>query len=142
MEAGFDDVFDAVGGEGGIEIETIEDAGEDEDEDEDEGIEETSGIIQLVTRIITESERLGASDIHIEPGKDDAPGAVRIRVDGICRELLKVPKEHCAAMIARVKVISRLNIAEKRLPQDGKCKLKVRGQASGASCRHRAHCTR
>ena len=124
MEAGFDDVFDALGGEGGIEIETIEDAGEDEDE----GIEETSGIIQLVNRIITESERLGASDIHIEPGKDDAPGAVRIRVDGICRELLKVPKEHCAAMIARVKVISRLNIAEKRLPQDGKCKLKVRGQ--------------
>ena len=122
MEAGFDDVFDALGGEGGIEIETIE------DEEEDEGIEATSGIIQLVNRIITESERLGASDIHIEPGKDDAPGAVRIRVDGICRELLKVPKEHCAAMIARVKVISRLNIAEKRLPQDGKCKLKVRGQ--------------
>ena len=122
MEAGFDDVFDALGGEGGIEIETIE------DEEEDEGIEATSGIIQLVNRIITESERLGASDIHIEPGKDDAPGGVRIRVDGICRELLKVPKEHCAAMIARVKVISRLNIAEKRLPQDGKCKLKVRGQ--------------
>lgn len=122
MEAGFDDVFDALGGEGGIEIDT-----EDED-DEDEGLAATSGIIQLVNRIITESDRLGASDIHIEPGKDEAPGGVRIRVDGICRELLKVPKEHCAALIARIKVISRLNIAEKRLPQDGKCKLKVRGK--------------
>jgi len=121
MEAGFDDVFDALGGEGGIEVDT------DGDDEEDEGLAATSGIIQLVNRIITESERLGASDIHIEPGKDDAPGGVRIRVDGICRELLKVPKEHCAALIARIKVISRLNIAEKRLPQDGKCKLKVRG---------------
>ena len=122
MEAGFDDVFDALGGEDGIEI----DGGDDDDEDE--GLAATSGIIQLVNRIITESERLGASDIHIEPGKDDAPGGVRIRVDGICRELLKVPEEHCAALIARIKVISRLNIAERRLPQDGKCKLKVRGQ--------------
>lgn len=122
MEAGFDDVFDALGGEGGIEIDA------DDDDDEDEGLAATSGIIQLVNRIITESDRLGASDIHIEPGKDDAPGGVRIRVDGICRELLKVPKEHCAALIARIKVISRLNIAEKRLPQDGKCKLKVRGK--------------
>ena len=118
MEAGFDDVFDSLGGEGGIEV----------DSSTDEELAATSGIIQLVNRIITESERLGASDIHIEPGKDDAPGGVRIRVDGICRELLKVPREHYAAIIARVKVISRLNIAEKRLPQDGKCKLKVRGQ--------------
>lgn len=122
MEAGFDDVFSALGGEEGIEVDT------NSDDDEDEGLAATSGIIQLVNRIITESERLGASDIHIEPGKDDAPGGVRIRVDGICRELLKVPKEHCAALIARIKIISRLNIAEKRLPQDGKCKLKVRGQ--------------
>ena len=120
MEAGFDDVFSALGGEESIEVDTTG--------DDDEGLAATSGIIQLVNRIITESERLGASDIHIEPGKDDAPGGVRIRVDGICRELLKVPKEHCAALIARIKIISRLNIAEKRLPQDGKCKLKVRGQ--------------
>lgn len=121
MEEGFDDVFSTLDDQGGIEV-------EDGDDDEDESLAETSGIIQLVNRIITESDRLGASDIHIEPGKDNAPGGVRIRVDGICRELLKIPKEHCAALIARIKVISRLNIAEKRLPQDGKCKLKVRGK--------------
>ncbi len=120
-EEGFDDIFSGMD-DGGIEL-------EDSDEDEeDEALAETSTIIQLVNRIITESDRLGASDIHIEPGKDNAPGGVRIRVDGICRELLKIPKEHCAALIARIKVISRLNIAEKRLPQDGKCKLKVRGK--------------
>lgn len=121
-EEGFDDIFTGLDEQGGIELD------EGEDEDEDESLAQTNAIIQLVNRIITESERLGASDIHIEPGKDNAAGGVRIRVDGLCRELLKVPKEHCAALIARIKVMSRLNIAEKRLPQDGKCKLKVRGK--------------
>ncbi|MEQ8315506.1 MAG: GspE/PulE family protein [Gammaproteobacteria bacterium] len=121
-EEGFDDIFSNMDEDSGIELE------EGDDEDEDEGLAATSAIIQLVNRIITESDRLGASDIHIEPGKDSAPGGVRIRVDGLCREIIKVPKEHCAALIARIKVMSRLNIAEKRLPQDGKCKLKVRGK--------------
>jgi len=121
-EEGFDDVFSALEDQGNVELD------DGDDDEDDEGLAETSAIIQLVNRIITESDRLGASDIHIEPGKDNAPGGVRIRVDGICRELLKIPKEHGAALIARIKVISRLNIAEKRLPQDGKCKLKVRGK--------------
>jgi type II secretory ATPase GspE/PulE/Tfp pilus assembly ATPase PilB-like protein len=47
-----------------------------------------------------ESERLGGSDIHIEPGKDRSPGVVRVRVDGICRELLKIPAEPCAPSCA------------------------------------------
>ena len=93
-------------------------------DDEDHG-SETSGMIQLVNRVIAEADRLGASDIHIEPSREGAPGSVRIRVDGLCRQLLVIPEEHCAAAIARVKVISRLNIAERRLPQDGKCKLKL-----------------
>jgi len=122
LESGFDDVFSALDEQGGVEIDAAD------DEDEDESLAATSGIIQLVNRVIAEADRLGASDVHIEPGKDELPGCVRIRVDGICRELLKIPKEHCAAVIARVKVISRLDIAEKRLPQDGKCKLKIRGR--------------
>ena len=123
LESGFDDVFSALDSEGSVEI---QDEGTD---DHDEALAATSAIIQLVNRIITESDRLGASDIHIEPGKDHLPGAVRIRVDGICRELLKIPKEHCDALVARIKIISKLNIAEKRLPQDGKCKLKVSGKS-------------
>ncbi len=120
MEAGFDDVFSALDEQGMVEV--------DKEDEEDEGLAATSAIIQLVNRIITEADRLDASDIHIEPGKDGAPGTVRIRVDGICRELLRVPKEHTQAVIARIKVISRLNIAERRLPQDGKCKLKIRSK--------------
>jgi type II secretory ATPase GspE/PulE/Tfp pilus assembly ATPase PilB-like protein len=121
LDSGFDDVFSALDSEGGVEV-------QDDGSDEDEALAATSAIIQLVNKIITESDRLGASDIHIEPGKDHLPGGVRIRVDGICRELLKIPKEHFTALVARIKVISRLNIAEKRLPQDGKCKLKVKGK--------------
>jgi len=118
----FDDVFTALEEQATIEIDN------DEEDDEDENLAATSAIIQLVNKIIIEAERQGASDIHIEPGRDGSAGTVRIRVDGSCRELLKVPKEHTAALIARVKVISRLDIAERRLPQDGKCKLKVRGR--------------
>jgi len=119
--SGFDDVFKSLEEEG---VDVV-----DEKEKDDEGAAATSAIIQLVNRIIVESERLGGSDIHIEPGKDRSPGIVRVRVDGICRELLKVPPEHTSALIARIKVMSRLDISERRLPQDGKCKLKIRGRA-------------
>ena len=118
---GFDEVFKSLEGESQIEI-------EEDDDGEEESSAETSGIIQLVNRIIIESDKLGGSDIHIEPGKDKSPGIVRVRVDGICRELLKVPGEHTPSLIARIKVISRLDISERRLPQDGKCKLKIRGR--------------
>ncbi len=92
-EEGFDDIFSDMGDNAGVEFEV------GEDEEDDASLAETNVIIQLVNRIITESDRLGASDIHVEPGKDNAPGGVRIRVDGICRELLKVPaSEHCAAL--------------------------------------------
>ncbi len=119
---GFDDVFKSLEEESSVEV-------EESKEKEDEGAAATSAIIQLVNKIIVEAERLGGSDIHIEPGKDRGPGIVRVRVDGLCRELLKVPAEHTAALIARIKVMSRLDISERRLPQDGKCKLKIRGRA-------------
>jgi type II secretory ATPase GspE/PulE/Tfp pilus assembly ATPase PilB-like protein len=119
--AGFDDVFKSLEEEG-VEV-------DDAKENDEEAITETSAIIQLVNRIIMEAERQGSSDIHIEPGKDRGPGIVRVRVDGLCRELLRVPYEHTAALVARIKVMSRLDISERRLPQDGKCKLKIRGRA-------------
>ena len=120
--AGFDDVFKSLEEESGVEVDGTKDK-------DDEGAAATSAIIQLVNKIIVEAERLGSSDIHIEPGKDRSPGIVRVRVDGLCRELLKVPAEHTAALIARIKVMSRLDISERRFPQDGKCKLKIRGRA-------------
>ena len=121
---GFDDVFKSLEAESGVELDDSKD-----DRDDAESAAAASGIIQLVNRIIIESDKLGGSDIHIEPGKEKSPGIVRVRVDGVCREILKVAAEHTGALIARIKVMSRLDISERRLPQDGKCKLKIRGRA-------------
>jgi type II secretory ATPase GspE/PulE/Tfp pilus assembly ATPase PilB-like protein len=118
---GFDAVFASMGSDNAVVLE------EEPDVDEDNAA--ISGIIQLVNKIIIEAERLGSSDIHIEPGKDKAFGIVRVRVDGVCQELLKVPAEHIQALIARVKVMSRLDISERRLPQDGKCRLRIQGNS-------------
>ena len=115
---GFDDVFKNLEEETSVVV-------EQQDEDLDENAADNSAIIQLVNRIIVESSRLNSSDIHIEPGKDGSAGIVRVRVDGECIELLKVPGEHTSALIARIKVMSRLDISERRKPQDGKCKLKL-----------------
>ena len=120
--AGFDDVFKS------LEEESVE-LDEESQEKDEESAAANSAIIQLVNRIIIESEKLNSSDIHIEPGKDRGPGIVRVRVDGICRELLKIPAEHTSALIARIKVMSRLDISERRLPQDGKCKIKIKGRS-------------
>lgn len=117
--AGFEDVFKNLEEEGGIEVDRSD------DDEVDENAVASSAIIQLVNRIIVESSKLDASDIHIEPGKDKDPGVIRVRVDGECLELLHVPGDHIAALIARIKVMSRLDISERRKPQDGKCKLKI-----------------
>ncbi|RMD84196.1 MAG: GspE/PulE family protein, partial [Lentisphaerae bacterium] len=90
--------------------------------------ENASAIIQLVNHIIIEAVRIGASDIHVEPmpGKQDA--VVRMRVDGECHIKLKIPYTHIRAVIARIKVLSKLDIAERRKPQDGKMAVKMEGK--------------
>ncbi len=79
-------------------------------------------IIKLVNHIISQSIKAGASDIHIEPYQDSFK--VRYRVDGILYDMLTPPKWIQAALISRVKVMARMNIAEKRLPQDGRIEVK------------------
>jgi general secretion pathway protein E len=83
-------------------------------------------IIKLVNHIITQSVKARASDIHIEPYQDSFK--VRYRVDGILYDLLTPPKWIQPALISRIKVMARLNIAEKRLPQDGRLDVKVGNQ--------------
>lgn len=80
--------------------------------------EESAPIVQLASRIVEESYLAGASDIHIEPFEYEA--RVRVRVDGVCTEKLKIPPKVAMALIARFKVMANLDIAEKRLPQDGR----------------------
>ncbi len=89
--------------------------------------ETDAAIIQLVNKLISDAVILKASDIHIEPRKGDEPGVVRVRVDGLCREILKVPAKHVRYIVSRVKIMSKIDIAESRLPQDGKITCRLRG---------------
>lgn len=101
---------------------------EESDESEEEILtEDAPAVVKLVNRLLLDAKRLNASDIHIEPSKGKAPAQVRMRVDGVCQEILQIPSNHVAATVARIKIISELNIAERRLPQDGKFASKVQG---------------
>ena len=96
--------------------------------EEDELDENASPVVQLVNRLIVEAVDIGCSDIHVEPCKGKNPAVVRMRVDGVCRPMLQIPSTHIRAVTSRIKVLSRLDIAERRKPQDGKMVVKVNGQ--------------
>jgi general secretion pathway protein E len=80
-------------------------------------------IIRLVNVVLTQALRRQASDIHIEPYEREIK--VRFRIDGILYEIFSIPKRFQAHIISRLKVMANLDIAEKRLPQDGRIKIKV-----------------
>ena len=84
---------------------------------------ESAPIIKLVTRIITEAVEGRASDIHVEPMADRV--RLRYRIDGVCIERDNLPKRMQNAVLARFKLMAGVNIAEKRVPQDGRIKLPV-----------------
>ncbi len=83
-------------------------------------------IIRLINGLIAEAVRLGASDIHIEPY--EATLVIRLRVDGVLREVLSLPSRLSPLIVSRVKVMARLDIAEKRIPQDGRISLALGGR--------------
>ena len=82
--------------------------------------ETDSGIVRLANQIIADAYRLGASDIHIEPGTGRKDTAVRYRVDGSCIPCMKIPQACRRALVSRFKIMANLDIAERRIPQDGK----------------------
>ncbi len=83
-------------------------------------------IIRLVNSLLSQAVKDGASDIHIEPYEREL--LVRFRVDGVLYEIIRPPKRFQNSIISRVKIMGGLNIAEKRLPQDGRIRLKVAGR--------------
>ncbi|MBC8009153.1 MAG: Flp pilus assembly complex ATPase component TadA [Burkholderiales bacterium] len=89
---------------------------------EDLESEESAPVIQLANRIIEDAYISGASDIHIEPMEKDL--LVRYRIDGICQEKLRLPKQVTGALISRLKIMCNLDISERRLPQDGRIVFK------------------
>ena len=87
---------------------------------------EDAPVISIVNSLISQAIKERASDIHIEPRDKDV--RVRFRVDGVLREVATFPRYTHAAIISRVKIISEMDIAEKRLPQDGRVKVKEAGR--------------
>ncbi|HVT40747.1 MAG TPA: ATPase, T2SS/T4P/T4SS family [Gemmatimonadaceae bacterium] len=84
---------------------------------------EEAPVVKLINAILTDAVRRGASDIHFECFEHDL--RVRYRVDGELEEIMKPPKKMQAALVSRFKIMSQLNIAERRVPQDGRIKLKM-----------------
>ena len=114
----------------------IEDIGKDDKEElsiDDEGdvdhlkdLASEAPVIRLVNLLITRAIELRASDIHLEPFEGDF--TVRYRIDGVLHDVEAPPKRLQAAVISRIKIMAKLNIAERRLPQDGRIKLRVLGK--------------
>jgi general secretion pathway protein E len=84
-------------------------------------------IIKLINAVLTQAVKDGASDIHIEPFENRL--VVRFRVDGVLREVLQSRRAVAPLVVSRIKVMSKLDIAEKRLPQDGRISLRIAGRA-------------
>jgi type IV pilus assembly protein PilB len=83
-------------------------------------------VVRLINGLLTDAVQRGASDIHIEPYEKDL--RIRYRIDGALREVMKPPMKMKAALTSRIKILSQLNIAERRVPQDGRIKLKMKNR--------------
>jgi type IV pilus assembly protein PilB len=111
----------------------VTEAIDEEDEEAELGevseLRESAGdapVIKLVYSILGQAATEGASDVHFEPGEDEM--RVRFRVDGVLYEAARVPKRMVAGVVSRVKIMSDLDIAEKRVPQDGRVSVIVEGR--------------
>jgi len=101
---------------------------EEEVEEDIEEIDEASGqVVKLVDQVLVAAFRKGASDIHIEPSPLIKTTSVRFRMDGVCQEYIQVPNSMARGILSRIKIMAGLDIAERRLPQDGKIKFKRKG---------------
>ena len=100
---------------------------EDDRVDDIDSVDATAPAIKLVNQLISRALEDGASDVHFEPQAKNM--VVRARIDGVTRRLAEVPRSMQSAVTARLKVMGELDIAERRIPQDGRVSIKVHGQA-------------
>ena len=103
-------------------MEQEDDSPEQEDENTLRTMAGEARIVRLVNDIFTQAIELGASDIHIEPGQEQV--SVRCRVDGVLTEIITAPLSQFPAIASRIKLLGGLNIAESRLPQDGRTNVR------------------
>lgn len=104
----------------------VEDEADEADLERLKDLASDAPVVRAVNALISRAAELRASDIHAEPSEDGLK--VRFRVDGVLRDQETLPPQVKAAFVSRVKVLANLNIAERRLPQDGRMRLAVRGQ--------------
>lgn len=102
------------------------DGATEDDQVQEEAEDDDAPVIRLVTLIINEAIKSRASDIHVEPMATKL--RVRYRIDGICQEVEAPPKKLQGSILARLKVMSHMNIAERRAPQDGRIKMNAQGR--------------
>ena len=112
LAEGLDDSFD-------LEVDNSDDANEEFDES---GVDETP-VVRFINKVLLDAIKKGASDIHIEPYEKIF--RIRFRVDGILEEVVHPPLAMAGRLTARIKVMSRMDISERRIPQDGRIKLKI-----------------
>src|SRR5437016_6204777 len=107
--------------------ELVNDAHQEQSSDVDSnGIDgNDSAIVRLASQIIVEAYRHEASDIHIEPYSDRKETAIRFRVDGTCSTYMRIPAIYRRALVSRIKIMSNLDISERRKPQDGKIRFRL-----------------
>ena len=117
-ESSMDDLLTSLGGEE-EESATVT--------QEDVSAAADNELVKLVNKVIIDAYRMGASDIHIEPGPGKAKTVIRVRKDGSLMNYIEVPSTYRNALITRIKIMCDLDISEKRKPQDGKIKFRKFG---------------
>ncbi|HEY4529482.1 MAG TPA: type IV-A pilus assembly ATPase PilB [Luteimonas sp.] len=117
-----DSLDDALGDSEGLENLDVE-GGEEDRESGTDAKQDDTPVVKFVNKVLIDAIKRGASDIHFEPYEDDY--RVRLRIDGILKQTAKMPVKLNSRITARLKVMAQLDIAEKRVPQDGRIKLNL-----------------
>jgi type IV pilus assembly protein PilB len=119
-------LLESMDGAGGDELELLEDRDDEVSVAALQAQIDDAPVVRLINGLLTDAVLRGASDIHIEPFEKDI--RIRYRIDGVLREIMKPPFRMKAALTSRVKILAQLNIAERRVPQDGRIKMKIRNK--------------
>ena len=121
-----DSLGDTLGDDDGMGDLDVDTSGEDDTASSDSGVDakgDDTPVVKFVNKVLVDAIRKGASDIHFEPYEEDY--RVRLRIDGLLKTVAKAPVKLNQRIAARLKVMSQLDIAEKRVPQDGRIKLNL-----------------
>ena len=121
QSGGLDNDMASLGADGEYDLEIGDGSVEEDDEVRDTA--DDTPIVRVVNKVLLDAIRQGASDIHFEPYEKDF--RVRFRTDGILREVVKPPRNLAPRLAARLKVMSQMDISERRIPQDGRIQMKL-----------------